>query len=325
MQAVELALRVAAKTAMRDVGSCAKISLIVLDLLQFSILKLGTTVPTHIVSNRHRYRLESVDVGFENGPTVRLLRLKLLRTNSDVNSSLIDSPAVSPATLVDLAEKVAKINAGNSRAAPNHSGHYVFVNSEYYTAEAVSIEAESVVALPADATQGTGRPTNFSFVVASLSNGQTLNEYFTAEDIEIESAEGSRADVTQGAGRASHISSVVSSVSTDSYGPGSPLMASTPIDQSEAIPVIPAVLNFDSSLPWQRRRIVRTTFFHPDLSKSVSIKLDKAVSPFATRNNAGSLPIPPNSFVPREGDVVFRFPPNQLSAANTRSAASLKG
>ncbi|CAD6188883.1 unnamed protein product [Caenorhabditis auriculariae] len=72
------------------------------------------TPPEFIFLNGRRYRLESVDVGMEEGPTDAAgadPNSSAMRT--DVNSSYVVSPAASPATLAILAERAAFINAGN--------------------------------------------------------------------------------------------------------------------------------------------------------------------------------------------------------------------
>ncbi|CAD6188963.1 unnamed protein product [Caenorhabditis auriculariae] len=150
----------------------------------------------------------------------RALSPSVLSFDSDVNKSLIDSPAVSPATLADLTEKVAKMNADKSRAAS-----------------------------PAVASQDHGRLGQVTADTLYMSIQENNSEYYTADGMELESDGGSPADAPQGAGRRSNFSILVESLATDSLGPGSPLMASTPIDQSDVPPVIPSVINFDMTLP----------------------------------------------------------------------------
>ncbi|CAD6191152.1 unnamed protein product [Caenorhabditis auriculariae] len=77
------------------------------------------TPPPFIFLNGRRYRLESVDVGIEEGPTVAAeadSNSSTMRTN--VNSSYVVSPAVTPTTLAIMAERAANINAQNTSAAP---------------------------------------------------------------------------------------------------------------------------------------------------------------------------------------------------------------
>ncbi|CAD6188992.1 unnamed protein product [Caenorhabditis auriculariae] len=78
------------------------------------------TPPPFIFLNGRRYRLESVDVGIEEGPTVAAEAdsnsSAMMRTN--VNSSYVVSPAVTPTTLAIMAERAANINAQNTSAAP---------------------------------------------------------------------------------------------------------------------------------------------------------------------------------------------------------------